>query len=131
MRISIGPLAIGMPQLGPYGLSENWLLRHLGDLHWRMICDALGSRSADITDEHVNRLYAAFVRVTWTASAALSEFCESDELSGEMDMVRCGEGIFVSETTLSVIEQTIWVRMASIFSRRKNDGENELLPSVP
>lgn len=132
MSVSIGPLVIGMPQLGPYGLSENWLLRHLGDLHWRMICDALGSRSRDIVDEEGNRLYASFVRVTWIASKPLSAFGESDELTGRMDMVRSGDGIFLSETGVTVGGETIAIKMASIFSRRDREGSNErLLSSAP
>jgi probable biosynthetic protein (TIGR04098 family) len=132
MRREIGPLLIGMPQLGPYGLSENWLLRHLGDLHWQIICDALGEVSRDVRDEQGNRLYASFIRVTWTALQPLSRFGESDSLSGSMEMVRYGDGLFDSNTTLRVAEASISVRMASLFSRReKEDSNDRLLPASP
>jgi len=62
MRREIGSL-LSHASTRPYGLSENWLLRHLGDLHWQIICDALGKASRDIQDEQGSRLYASFVRV--------------------------------------------------------------------
>jgi probable biosynthetic protein (TIGR04098 family) len=130
MRVSIGPLVIGMPQLGPYGLSESWLLSHLGDLHWRVIAGALGAHTRDIIDEHRNRLYASFVRVTWTASSALSALGESDELTGCMDMVRFGDGVFLSDAALSIADETISMRMASLFTRRERDGSNDRLLSA-
>jgi probable biosynthetic protein (TIGR04098 family) len=132
MRREIGPLLISMPQLGPYGLSENWLLRHLGDLHWQVICDALGELSRDIRDEQGNRLYASFIRVTWAASQQLSGFGESSSLHGWMEMVRYGDGLFDSNTRLQVADAWISVRMASLFSRREKENSNErLLPASP
>jgi probable biosynthetic protein (TIGR04098 family) len=132
MRREIGPLLISMPQLGPYGLSENWLLRHLGDLHWQVICGALGELSRDIRDEQGNRLYASFIRVTWNASQPLSHFGESNSLRGSMEMVRYGDGLFDSTTQLQVAEAFISVRMASLFSRREKESSNErLLPASP
>lgn len=132
MRRDIGPLLIGMPQLGPYGLSENWLLRHLGDLHWQMICEALGELSRDVRDEQGNRLYASFIRVKWTATRPLARFGESDTLRGAIKMVRYGEGLFDSETTLEVADAALSVRMASLFSRREEQDSNDrLLPAVP
>jgi len=130
--LPVGPIAIGMPQLGPCGLSENWLLRHLGDLHWRIICDALRTRSKEIADADGHRLYASFVRVTWQASRPLSAFDESDVIAGEIAMVRCGDGLFISDTTLSILEETITVRMVSMFTRRERPASNERLrPSAP
>jgi probable biosynthetic protein (TIGR04098 family) len=132
MRREIGPLLVGMPQLGPYGLSENWMLRHLGDLHWQAICAALGELSRDIRDEQGNRLYASFIRVTWTASQPLSQFGESSSLHGWMEMVRYGDGLFDSNTTLQAGDASISVRMASLFSRRERENSNErLLPASP
>jgi probable biosynthetic protein (TIGR04098 family) len=132
MRRDIGPLLIGMPQLGPYGLSENWLLRHVGDLHWQMICEGLGELSRDIRDEQGHRLYASFIRVMWNATEPLSRFGESDSLSGTIKMVRYGDGLFDSETTLEVASASLSVRMASLFSRREKEDSNEkLLPATP
>ena len=132
MRYEIPPVTIGMPQLGPYGLNENWLLRHIGDTHWRVICDALGKRSRDIQDELGNRLYASFVRVTWTASRPLSAFGENDQLSGEMSMRRFEDSIFLSSSSLSLGYERINAHMVSVFARRdKNSSNDRLLPAAP
>jgi probable biosynthetic protein (TIGR04098 family) len=132
MYFDIPPMLIGMPQLGPYGLSENWMLRHIGDVHWNLICTGLGKRSRDITDEGGNRLYASFIRVTWTASKPLSAINESEELRGLTKMVRCGENIFISNTELRVADTLISLRLVSMFSRREKGGSNErLLPGAP
>src|SRR5688572_29514621 len=89
-----------MPQMGPYGLSENWLLRHLGDVHWGIICDALGRHSRDMVDRDNNRLYASFARVNWTSTVPLSRYRESEGLTGWIEMARCGDGVFVSNASL-------------------------------
>lgn len=132
MHYDIPSMIIGMPQLGPYGLSENWMLRYVGDVHWSRICAGLGKRSRDITDECGNRLYASFIRVTWTASKPLSAIAESEELHGSMNMVRCGENIFISDTELVAADTRISLRLVSMFSRREKDGSNErLFPGAP
>lgn len=119
-----------MPQLGPCGLSENWLLRYLGDLHWQGICEGLGEISRNIRDEDGNRLYASFARVRWSASMPLSHFRESDRLDGEMRISRCGEALYMSKASLRVAEGDIDLEMASIFSRRDRDNSNERLLSA-
>ncbi|WP_426419357.1 Pnap_2097 family protein [Bradyrhizobium genosp. A] len=132
MSREIPSVLIGMPHLGPCGLSENWMLRHVGDVHWNLICSGLGKRSRFITDESGNRLYASFVRVTWTSSKPLSAINESDELRGSTSMVRCGENIFISETQLSIADALISLRLVSMFSRREHNTSNKrLLLSAP
>jgi probable biosynthetic protein (TIGR04098 family) len=92
----------------------------------------LGELSRDIRDEQGNRLYASFIRVTWTASQPLSRFGESNSLHGWMEMVRYGDGLFDSNTRLQVNEAFLTVRMASLFSRREMESSNErLLPASP
>lgn len=124
-----------MPQLAPYGLSENWLLRHAGDLHWQAICHGLCKRSRDICDQHGDRLYASFVRVAWTSTAPLGAFQESDELTGELSLVRVGDGLYISETSLASEAGTIALRLATMFTRRAIEGSNRRLiqsaPDVP
>jgi hypothetical protein len=57
---------LNLPQLLWGGLSENWLSKELGDVHWEQITKALGRASGEITDGEGNRLYASFVRVRWS-----------------------------------------------------------------
>lgn len=59
-----GTVHLGMPHLVPGGLSETWLLRHLGDVHWQMLARQLGCAPSRITDRTGARVYAAFRHVT-------------------------------------------------------------------
>jgi len=54
---------VGMPHMDPWGLSENWLLKEAGHLHWRRLAASLGTRPGALTDRSGRRLYAAFTHV--------------------------------------------------------------------
>lgn len=70
---------LGMPHLTYGGLSENWLLKTCGDLHWQAICAGMGRQSHEITDAAGNRLYPSFVELLHSG-ARLSDFGENDEI---------------------------------------------------
>ncbi|WP_424969014.1 Pnap_2097 family protein [Dinoroseobacter sp. S76] len=53
-------LTLGMAQLAPRGLSEDWWLRHLGDVHWQLIADAVGQNNTVFRDAKGRQIYAAF-----------------------------------------------------------------------
>lgn len=53
-------LPLGMAQLCPTGLSEQWVLRFCGDQHWALIAKALGQRSAVFHAADGRPVYAAF-----------------------------------------------------------------------
>jgi probable biosynthetic protein (TIGR04098 family) len=131
-RRELEVITLGMPQLGPSGLSENWLLRHLGDVHWQIICDALGRRSRDMVDRDNNRLYASFARVRWISTVPLSNYRESDSLTGWVEMTRCGDGIFLSTASLFGSDGgVISAQLASIFTRREGALNDRLVASAP
>jgi probable biosynthetic protein (TIGR04099 family) len=51
---------LGMAEMGVAGLSENWLLKRLGDIHWRLIAQAMGQTRAVFADAAGRPVYAAF-----------------------------------------------------------------------
>lgn len=53
----------GMPQLSLYGLSENWLLKECGHLHWQAIAGARGQSRPAFADVSGARSYAALTAV--------------------------------------------------------------------
>lgn len=53
-------LRLGMMQLAPQGLSEQWLLRDCGDRHWSLIAAAMGQERAVFSDAEGRAIYAAF-----------------------------------------------------------------------
>ena len=67
---------LSMPQLLSGGLSENWLLKELGDIHWKMISENLDAKSDSIVDSNGERLYASFVRLQWISNENLFSFKE-------------------------------------------------------
>lgn len=126
---------IGMPQMADAGLSEIWLLKEAGDLHWRSVAGGLGAKSSALCDQSGNRLYATFTRVRWRSPQPLSGFRENESARLEARMSRFGAGIFLSEQRFSTGSGTIELTMMSAFSRRSNDKSNTALtrgqPQIP
>lgn len=54
---------LGMAECGWRGLSEGWLLRHLGDVHWAQIAQAMGQSVAVFRDDSGAPVYAAFCAI--------------------------------------------------------------------
>src|SRR5215467_6215679 len=89
-------IRIGMPQMALGCLSENWLLKELGDLHWDRLCHSLRSKSSEITDSAGRRLYATFVRVRVSLERTLAAFTEGDELRLGIQITRFGRSSVLS-----------------------------------
>ena len=53
-------IPLGMAQLSVQGLSEDWWLKHLGDVHWQMIATAMGQEDPVFRDAEGRLIYAAF-----------------------------------------------------------------------
>ena len=88
--------SIGMPQMAVGCLSENWLLKELGSLHWDRLCMALATNSQSLTDSEGRRLYATFVRIKLSLDDNLAAFDEGDELSLTVNMSRFGRSTVLS-----------------------------------
>src|SRR5882724_5470627 len=72
-------IEITMPQMANSALSENWLLKDLGDAHWKSLSDGLETKSAELKDQDGNRLYATFTRISYTCSP-IGNFKENEIL---------------------------------------------------
>lgn len=59
-------MTLGMAQLAPQGLSEDWWLKYLGDVHWQLIADAVGQNTTLFRDVKGRQLYAAFCATEFT-----------------------------------------------------------------
>lgn len=60
---------LGMAECGYRGLSENWLLKRLGDVHWQLIAEALGQDTAVFSDATGAPVYAAFCAISLEIAA--------------------------------------------------------------
>src|SRR5690606_41641838 len=54
--INTESVEIRMPQMANSALSENWLLKYLGDYHWQLLSKAYKLKSSEFADENGNRL---------------------------------------------------------------------------
>jgi probable biosynthetic protein (TIGR04098 family) len=126
-------LSMNMPQMVLGGLSESWLFKELGDIHWSMTCNALNSDSDKLADELGNRLYATFVRVRFESSHHLKRFRENERLEFQGQLSRFGRSMFLSDITLSGEAKQIDVSLMTTFSLRQTDNKSLLKgePLIP
>ncbi|QCN99959.1 hypothetical protein D3093_32520 (plasmid) [Azospirillum argentinense] len=129
MPIPLG-VVMGMPQILSGAMSERWLAKEAGDIHWRMICNDLGVPSQAILDRSADRLYASFLRMRIVASGHLAEFGEGDALAVHPALSRFGDRRYFSETTFSKPEASVRVSMVSAFVARHTDNK-DLARSAP
>lgn len=53
-------ITLGMAELQPDGISEQWFLKLGGDIHWSLIAQAMGQKQAVFEDVYGRAVYAAF-----------------------------------------------------------------------
>ena len=85
-----------MPQMANSALSENWLLKELGDLHWKLLSDGIEQKSSEFKDEIGNRLYATFIRIYYSLSN-LKSFQENERIDFSGSIKRFGNSTYLSE----------------------------------
>jgi len=126
---------INMPQMALGGLSEGWLFKEMGDLHWSLLTSALGVKSRDIADQAGERLYATFTRIRYRTSEPMADFRENDELSATAAMTRFGAGMFFSSVQLKSDVRSGEFEIMSSFAKFGESGENTSLtkgqPAIP
>jgi probable biosynthetic protein (TIGR04098 family) len=132
---------LGMPALSYLGLSEAWLCRELGDLHWNLICDGLNTVSSRLEDSIGNRLYATFTRLQYSIEPGLGGFKENDRLILDADISRYGASLFFSEAKgtsdsdtsgkATHATATITAALMSTFSSREGHDNKTLARGEP
>ncbi|MCP3712904.1 hypothetical protein M3I54_39460 [Paraburkholderia sp. CNPSo 3274] len=114
----------GMPELAFAGLSEQWLLRTCGQLHWNALAQQAGVASPDFYDDEGRKSYAAFTAIR-VREARLEEVGEHQRFAIEADVQRIAFarhfGVFRVFTPESAIAS---VEMISTFVRRERSGDN-------
>jgi probable biosynthetic protein (TIGR04098 family) len=123
-------LVVNMPHMAVGGLSESWLFRELGDMHWMAICEALGTQSDRIADEMGNRLYATFVRFRWEGTTHLRSFRENQKLILDCAMRRFGGAMYFSECRVESSGGRLDAQLSTTFAAREA-GNTSLLKGQP
>jgi len=126
---------INLPQMAMGGLSEGWLFREAGDVHWYMLTSALGVKTRNIADQAGARLYATFTRLRYRSRIPLRDIKIDSRLELSSEMNRFGAGMFFSKTKISGDGADIVFDVATSFSRFGEHGSNTSLvkgqPSLP
>ncbi|MCF8486936.1 MAG: hypothetical protein K9G71_17170 [Rhodobacteraceae bacterium] len=124
-----------MPQMALSGLSEPWLFKELGDIHWAMITDFLKAPSSAIADDQGDRLYATFTRILLEAEPSLRGFSENDTLTIDSRLERQGAGFFFGHHSLSSGLAGGRAQTMSTFAKYGERGKNTSLmkgsPTLP
>ena len=127
--------ALNMPQMALAGLSESWLLKELGDLHWAMLTHFLGQDSGAIKDETGSRLYATFTRIKFDSKTGLRAFNENDQVEMASKLNRFGASFFFAEHNVASPNGALRARSMSTFAKYGERGNNTSLmkgtPAIP
>jgi probable biosynthetic protein (TIGR04099 family) len=89
----------GMPQLAYSGLSENWLLKECGDLHWQALAAAFGQAHPAFHDQSGRSAYAAFTALRVTGGE-LDLLAENDGYAIHSQLAAAGRAQFFSRHQL-------------------------------
>jgi len=126
---------LNMPQMAIGGLSESWLFKELGDIHWNMLAKALEQPTRLISDSAGDRIYATFTRIQLRSSCALGSYKENERIDIDSGMSRHGAGLYFSEATANGATGSIQARLMSSFSKFGATGSNtslfKRLPELP
>ncbi|WP_277657263.1 LnmK family bifunctional acyltransferase/decarboxylase [Seleniivibrio woodruffii] len=117
---------VGMPEMSNMSLSENWLLKYLGDTHWKLITKGFeDNKDLILQGCGIERVYPAFIRINYHTSV-ISSFKECDKLVFETDINTFENKAFVSNVKASSEDKFINASLISLFACRKNESSNEL-----
>jgi probable biosynthetic protein (TIGR04098 family) len=122
---------INMPQMALEALSENWLLKELGDTHWGMLCKGLNTPSFDLRNDTNDRLYATFVRIRFKCSENIKAFKENDSLTLRGEIKRFGNNMYFSTIQAKSNVQNIEADLMTSFSIRNETDNTRLVKSEP
>jgi len=122
---------INMPQMAIEALSENWLFKELGNLHWEMICRGLHTKSFDLKNDTGNRLYATFVRIRIQCEQSLKSFKENDKVDMSGKMNRFGNSMYFSEIDFDAPNAKVKAELMTTFSIRDAVDNTRLAKSEP
>lgn len=123
-------IEIRMPQMANSALSENWLIKFLGDTHWQLITKGFQKKSSEFKDENGNRLYSTFVRINYKASP-LHHFSENEIIEFNSSIKCFGNNTFLSKIIGNCGEKNISAKLMTTFSVRENSDNNKISKCEP
>jgi probable biosynthetic protein (TIGR04098 family) len=125
---------IHLPQTDATGLSENWLFKHCGEMHWDYLCEAMGVsgvNSQQMRDDTGKRLYPTFVAIKGRYATTLSMVEMDQRFQTSVELTHFGRAFFHSNITFGNEETRFELEMLTTFVARNKSGLNELHQSLP
>jgi probable biosynthetic protein (TIGR04098 family) len=119
-----------MPEMNVGGLSESWLFRYAGDLHWQALCAQCGVSSDELRDAAGARLYPTFLAVRARYLRPLSSVRENDRLVAGVDLGWRARGYAHSRVQLTDGPNRLELEMLTMLAARSSDT-GELRASLP
>ncbi|MDY0144058.1 MAG: phosphopantetheine-binding protein [Bacteroidales bacterium] len=123
-------LEIRMPQMANTALSENWLLKFLGDTHWQLITKGFQKKSSEFKDDDGNRLYSTFIRINYSVSP-LCQFSENEIIDFNSSIKCFGNNTFLSRVIGNCDEKKISASLMTTFSVRECTDNNKISKCEP
>ncbi len=124
-------IRIGMPQLDAGGLSEGWLYRTCGDLHWEEIGRELGVSSDGFRAEAGQRLYPTVVALRARYGAPLAAVNENDLLAIKVSVRPCGRACADGRIDLTIAGRRSSVELLTTFAVHAPDGGLRMAVPAP
>jgi acyl carrier protein len=118
-------IEVGMPQMANNALSENWLLKELGDIHWKLLSDGLEQKSSEFKDDTGSRLYATFTRISYSCSP-LNNFRENSMIDFKGYLKRFGSNTYLSEIDGKNENYFITAKLMTNFSVRSSNDNSKI-----
>jgi len=123
-------VTLGMPQLDGCGLSESWLQKTCGEIHWRGLAESLGRPAEEWADAAGQRVYAAFGLVR-LSQGRLELAREGQCLQLQSCMAPVGRSQAWSQHRLQAADGHLGtLEMLSVFVGRGDDGSNRSVRRV-
>ena len=132
-------IPLGMAHLAIKGLSEDWWLKFLGDVHWQLIADSVGQKTTVFRDNEGRQMYAAFCATDFRQrQPQMATLGASVQVRSELSAV--GRSRLQSNHSLTIEGQEIATfRLISTFVVHEEQGVNAsisratpyLLPVLP
>jgi probable biosynthetic protein (TIGR04098 family) len=125
---------IHLPQTDATGLSENWLFKHCGEMHWNHLCAAMGVsgvNSQQMRDDAGKRLYPTFVAIKARYATPLSMVEMDQRFQTTVELRHFGRAFFHSVVAFGNEETRFELEMLTTFVARDKRGLNALHQSLP
>jgi len=125
---------IHLPQTDATGLSENWLFKHCGEIHWDHLCAAMGVsgvNAEEMRDDAGKRLYPTFVAVKGRYATPLSMVQMDQQFRTTVELNHFGRAFFHSTIAFSNEEMRFELEMLTTFAARNKNALNGLHQSLP